>query len=102
MAALGADRIRLLFDIYHCQITEGDITSRMQKLLPIIGHIQIADVPARNEPGTGEIGWKHVFARMDAVGYDGWVGCEYRPANGTLAGLGWLDAVLVLILVKFP
>jgi hydroxypyruvate isomerase len=93
VAALGADRIRLLFDIYHCQITEGDITSRMQKLLPIIGHIQIADVPARNEPGTGEIGWKHVFARMDAVGYDGWVGCEYRPANGTVAGLGWLDAV---------
>jgi hydroxypyruvate isomerase len=92
VTAFGADRIRILFDIYHCQITEGDITSRMQKLLPLIGHIQIADVPARNEPGTGEIGWKYVFARMDAVGYDGWVGCEYRPANGTVAGLGWLDA----------
>ncbi len=89
--ALGPDRVRLLFDIYHCQVTEGDVTSRMKALLPIIGHIQIADVPARNEPGTGEIAWGYVFTQMDTVGYDGWVGCEYRPAAGTAAGLGWRD-----------
>jgi hydroxypyruvate isomerase len=83
--------VRLLFDVYHCQVTEGDITSRMKAMLPIIGHIQIADVPARNEPGTGEIAWDYVFKQMDTVGYDGWVGCEYRPASGTVAGLGWRD-----------
>ena len=89
--ALGADRVRLLFDVYHCQVTEGDVTSRMKALLPVIGHIQVADVPARNEPGTGEIGWRYVFGQMDRLGYDGWVGCEYRPAGKTVDGLGWLD-----------
>jgi hydroxypyruvate isomerase len=87
--AVGSDRVRILFDVYHCQVTEGDVTSRMKTLLPLIGHIQIADVPARNEPGTGEIGWDYVFRQMDSIGYDGWVGCEYRPAAGTVAGLGW-------------
>jgi hydroxypyruvate isomerase len=91
VSALGADRVRILFDVYHCQVTEGDVTSRMKKLLPLIGHIQIADVPARNEPGTGEIGWRYVFGQMDAIGYDGWVGCEYRPAGGTVAGLNWRE-----------
>jgi hydroxypyruvate isomerase len=89
--AIGRDRLALLFDIYHCQVTEGDITSRMAKLLPLIGHIQIADVPARNEPGTGEINWDFVFKRMDSIGYDGWVGCEYRPAGETVSGLGWRE-----------
>ena len=64
-----------------CQITEGDITKRMEQFLPVIAHMQIADVPARNEPGTGEIGWKFVFRRMDELGYRGWVGCEYRPGG---------------------
>ena len=77
----------LQFDIYHCQVSEGDIVRRMEALLPIIGHMQVADVPDRHEPGTGEIGWAHVFARMDSLGYAGWVGCEYRPAGETLAGL---------------
>ncbi len=90
--ALGADRVRVLFDVYHCQVTEGDITSRMKALAPVIGHIQIADVPARNEPGTGEINWRTVFAQMDTIGYDGWVGCEYRPAAKTEAGLGWRES----------
>ncbi|MEJ1977867.1 MAG: TIM barrel protein [Acetobacteraceae bacterium] len=79
----------LLFDIYHTQTTEGDLTSRMKALLPVIGHMQLADVPARNEPGTGEIGWAYVFQQIDALGYTGWVGCEYRPAGETVAGLGW-------------
>ena len=86
---LGADRVGLQFDVYHVQVTEGDITKRMEKYMPIIAHMQIADVPARNEPGTGEIGWEFVFRRMDQLGYKGWVGCEYRPAGDTVAGLGW-------------
>jgi hydroxypyruvate isomerase len=87
--AIGRERLGLQFDIYHCQITEGDITRRMARLLPLIDHMQIADVPARNEPGSGEIGWEYVFARIDALGYRGWVGCEYRPAGETVAGLAW-------------
>lgn len=87
--AIGRDRLGLQFDVYHCQTTEGDVTSRMELHLPVIAHMQIADVPARNEPGTGEIGWRYVFRRMDELGYTGWVGCEYRPAADTLQGLGW-------------
>jgi len=90
--AIGFDKVGLQFDVYHCQIAQGDITKRMAKLIGVISHMQIADVPARNEPGTGEIGWKHVFAQMDALGYQGWVGCEYRPAGETVAGLGWRAA----------
>jgi hydroxypyruvate isomerase len=87
--AIGRDRLALQFDVYHCQITEGDVTKRMEAFMPVIGHIQIADVPARNEPGTGEIGWEFVFRRMDELGYQGWVGCEYRPAGDTVQGLAW-------------
>lgn len=87
--ALGRNRLGLQFDVYHCQITEGDVTRRMEQLMPLIAHIQIADVPGRHEPGTGELGWAHVFAAMDRFGYTGWVGCEYRPAGDTVAGLGW-------------
>jgi hydroxypyruvate isomerase len=87
--AIGVDRVGLQFDVYHVQVTEGDITKRMETFMPVIAHMQIADVPARNEPGTGEIGWQYVFRRMDELGYQGWVGCEYRPAGDTVAGLGW-------------
>ena len=87
--AIGRDRLGLQFDIYHCQITEGDVTKRMEALLPVIAHMQIADVPARNEPGTGEMGWEFIFKRIDALGYQGWIGCEYRPAGDTVAGLAW-------------
>ncbi len=87
--AIGLDRIGLQFDVYHCQTTEGDVTKRLEKFLPVVAHMQIADVPARNEPGTGEIGWEYVFRRIDELGYQGWVGCEYRPAGDTVAGLGW-------------
>jgi hydroxypyruvate isomerase len=89
IAGLGAQHLALQFDLYHCQITEGDVTRRMGELLPLITHMQIADVPDRHEPGTGEIGWDYVFKRMDALGYAGFVGCEYRPAGETEAGLGW-------------
>ena len=87
--AIGVDRIGLQFDVYHCQTTEGDITKRLETFLPVVAHMQIADVPLRNEPGTGEIGWEYVFRRIDELGYTGWVGCEYRPAGDTVAGLGW-------------
>jgi hydroxypyruvate isomerase len=89
IAAIGAEKVGLQFDIYHCQITEGDITKRMELHMPIIAHMQLADVPARNEPGTGEIGWPYVFRRIDELGYQGWIGCEYRPAGDTVAGLAW-------------
>jgi hydroxypyruvate isomerase len=87
--AIGRDRLGLQFDVYHCQVTEGDITKRMEALMPVIAHMQIADVPARNEPGTGEIAWDYVFKRIDALGFGGWIGCEYRPAGDTAAGLSW-------------
>lgn len=87
--ALGIDRVGLQFDIYHCQTTEGDVTKRMEALIGRIVHMQIADVPARNEPGTGEIGWEFVFRQIDTLGYTGFVGCEYRPRGDTVAGLGW-------------
>jgi hydroxypyruvate isomerase len=89
IAAIGSEHLGLQFDIYHCQVTEGDVTKRMEALMPVIAHMQIADVPARNEPGTGEIGWDFVFKRIDALGYGGWLGCEYRPAGETVAGLTW-------------
>ncbi len=91
VAALGFDRVGLQFDIYHCQVTEGDVSKRMETLLPSIAHMQLADVPGRHEPGTGEIGWEYVLGRIDALGYAGWVGCEYRPAGDTVAGLAWRD-----------
>jgi hydroxypyruvate isomerase len=87
--AVGRDRLGLQFDVYHCQVAQGDVTRRMETLLPVIAHMQIADAPGRNEPGTGEIAWDFVFRRMDELGYSGWVGCEYRPATETVAGLGW-------------
>ena len=87
--AIGRDRLGLQFDIYHCQVTEGDITKRMAAHMPVIAHMQLADVPARNEPGTGEIGWDFVFRRIDELGFKGWVGCEYRPAGDTVSGLAW-------------
>lgn len=89
IAAIGAEHVGLQFDLYHCQITEGDLTRRLEKHLPIVVHMQLADVPARNEPGTGEIAWDYVLPRIDALGYQGWIGCEYRPAGDTVAGLAW-------------
>jgi hydroxypyruvate isomerase len=89
--AIGRDRTGLQFDTYHCQIAQGDLATRLTKLMPVIGHIQIGDVPDRHEPGTGEIGWEYLFRRIDELGYAGWIGCEYNPASGdTVAGLGWM------------
>jgi hydroxypyruvate isomerase len=89
MAQAGEPNIRLQFDCYHLQIMEGDLARRLQQLLPQIGHVQIADNPGRHEPGTGEICYDYVLRHLDALGYEGVVGCEYVPAAGTMAGLGW-------------
>ena len=87
--ALGADRVGLQFDLYHCQVSEGDLTRHMEALMPITAHVQIADVPGRHEPGTGEIAWDWIFRELDSLAYQGWVGCEYRPVAATEAGLSW-------------
>lgn len=87
--AIGRDRIALQFDIYHCQTAQGDVAARLEKLMPVIGHMQLADVPGRHEPGTGEIGWEFLFRHIDALGYQGWVGCEYAPLGDTAEGLAW-------------
>ncbi len=88
-AAIGRDRLGLQFDIYHCQIAQGDVTTRLAALMPAIDHMQLADVPGRHEPGTGEIGWEYVFRRIDELGYAGWIGCEYTPLGDTVEGLAW-------------
>lgn len=89
---MGRPNLKLQFDIYHRQIIHGDVIRGLRELMPIIGHIQIASVPARNEPGTGELNDFRVLRELDALGYAGYVGCEYRPAGETVAGLGWLKA----------
>ena len=89
VAAIGHDRLGLQFDIYHCQTAQGDVTTRLAALLPAIDHMQLADVPGRHEPGTGEIGWEFVFRRIDELDYAGWIGCEYTPIGDTVAGLAW-------------
>jgi hydroxypyruvate isomerase len=88
-AAIGRDRLGLQFDIYHCQIAQGDVTTRLAALMPAIDHMQLADVPGRHEPGTGEIGWEFVFRRIDELGYQSWIGCEYSPLGDTVEGLAW-------------
>ena len=89
LEAVGAENLGLQFDLYHAQIMEGDLTRRLERLMPHIAHIQIAGVPDRHEPDAGEVNFDHLFAEMERLGYDGFVGCEYRPAGRTEDGLGW-------------
>lgn len=88
--AIGRDNVKLQLDLYHAQIIQGDLARTIEANLPRIGHIQIADNPGRNEPGTGEINYPYLFDLLDRLGYGGWVGCEYKPKTTTEAGLGWL------------
>jgi hydroxypyruvate isomerase len=83
----------LQYDIYHMQRMEGELSNTIQANLPLIKHMQIADTPGRHEPGSGEINYRHLFAYIDQIGYDGWLGCEYNPAAATEAGLGWRQAL---------
>ena len=100
LAEVGAPNLQVQMDLYHCQIMEGDVTTRLRQYLPTgaVGHVQIAGVPMRQEPDDGELNYAYLFAQMDALGYQGWVGCEYRPRlgaapQGTSLGLSWLRAL---------
>ena len=102
--AVGAPNVKVQMDLFHCQIVEGDLSAKIAQYLPTgrVGHFQIADVPARNEPGTGELNWANIFKTIDdvskACGWDGWIGCEYNPADatagGTSRGLSWARGYL--------
>ncbi|MFY9314367.1 MAG: hydroxypyruvate isomerase [Burkholderiales bacterium] len=87
--AAGADNLQLQYDVFHMQIVEGDLAKTIERLLARIGHIQIADVPDRNEPGTGEINFPWLLAHIDRLGYQGWIGAEYIPRGDTAEGLKW-------------
>ncbi|MBN3728228.1 2-oxo-tetronate isomerase [Burkholderia sp. Ac-20379] len=91
---VGAPNLRVQFDCYHCQIVEGDVTMTLRRDFAGVGHIQIAGVPDRHEPDLGELNYPYLFEQIDALGYDGWIGCEYRPKAGTSDGLGWLRPYL--------
>lgn len=88
---VGAANLRLQLDLYHRQIMEGDLTRAIDDHRDILGHIQIAGVPDRHEPDEGEVRYEPLFARLDAAGYEGFIGCEYRPRGRTQAGLGWFE-----------
>ena len=90
VAEVGRPNLQVQMDFYHCQIAEGDLSQRLKMHFAGVGHIQIAGVPERHEPDTGEINHPHLFRLLDELGYQGFVGCEYRPRAGTSAGLGWL------------
>lgn len=89
---VGAPNAFLQYDIYHAQRMEGELAATLRKHLARIAHVQIADNPGRNEPGSGEIHYPFLFAHLDRIGYTGWIGCEYKPAAATEAGLGWMPA----------
>jgi hydroxypyruvate isomerase len=90
---VGSDNLKLQHDIYHMQVMEGNLLPTIEANLPRIAHMQVADNPKRNEPGTGEINYRFLFREIERLGYDGWIGCEYKPAGETKAGLGWLRSI---------
>jgi len=90
MKEANESNLYLQYDVYHLQMMEGNLADTIGKNLARIAHIQVADVPGRHEPGTGEINYKFLFQHLDAIGYQGWVGCEYKPLAKTEDGLGWL------------
>jgi hydroxypyruvate isomerase len=92
IAACGSDNVFLQSDIYHMHSMAEDVPAMLRRALPHIRHVQLADAPGRHEPGTGEIDYALLFAHLEELGYDGWIGCEYRPLAGTLAGLHWRDS----------
>jgi len=101
LEAVGTPHVKVQMDLFHCQIVEGDVSTKIRQYLPTgrVGHFQLADVPARHEPGTGELNWDHLFDLIDQISaethWDGWMGCEYIPAStvngGTSAGLSWMQ-----------
>jgi len=89
LAKVARPNVKLQLDLYHRQMTAGRLADSTREFWPLVGHIQIAGVPGRNEPDVGEINYPHLFELIDSLGYDGWIGCEYRPKAATAAGLGW-------------
>src|SRR6267378_396936 len=89
---LKIPNLKLQFDIYHCQIIHGDVTMRLREMMPIVGHVQIASIPSRNEPDGEELNYPFLFAELDRLGYGGFVGCEYNPRGKTTDGLGWFKS----------
>ena len=89
--AVGAPNLKLQFDFFHCQIMEGDLAMRLRAHFDIVDHVQVAGVPERHEPDTGEVNYGYLFALLDELGYTGWVGCEYMPKGRTEDGLGWFQ-----------
>ena len=101
IAEIGQSNVKVQMDLYHCQIVEGDVAMKIRQYLPTgnVGHFQIAGVPERHEPDIGEMNYPYLFDVIDSLGYDGWIGCEYKPklggqTNGTSSGLGWLKPYL--------
>ena len=90
---IGSDNVFIQYDIYHAQRMEGELANTFKANQSRITHVQLADNPGRNEPGTGEINYTFLFKYLDDAGYDGWIGCEYKPAGNTSAGLGWREAL---------
>lgn len=86
---IGRSNVKLCFDTFHIQMEEGAIADRLQAVWPLIGHVQVGNVPGRHEPGTGEIHFPYLFNLLESLGWDGWVGCEYQPSGHTLDTLGW-------------
>ena len=95
IAEIDRPNVRLMFDVFHVQIMEGDIIMRLERLLPIIGHVQIAAVPSRAEPDEGEVNYRAVFDALERLGYSGIIGCEYQPRGATLDGMSWRAALRV-------
>jgi hydroxypyruvate isomerase len=93
MDAIDRPNLRLMFDVYHVAVAEGNILTKLDRHLPRIGHVQIAAVPSRAEPDEGEVCYRAVFEALDRLGYAGWVGCEYKPRAGTQDGLRWTEAL---------
>ena len=94
---IGAPNIKIMFDVYHVGVSEGDIFRKLEAHLPAIGHVQIAAVPSRAEPDEGEIHYAHLFQELDRLGYRGWIGCEYKPRAGTDDGLAWVKRLNVAL-----
>jgi hydroxypyruvate isomerase len=101
IAEIGQSSVKVQMDLYHCQIVEGDVAMKIRQYLPTgnVGHFQIAGVPERHEPDIGEMNYPYLFDVIDSLGYDDWIGCEYKPklggqTNGTSSGLGWLKPYL--------
>ena len=97
IAEIDRQNVKLMFDVYHVQIMEGDITKRLERHAPFIGHVQLASVPDRVEPDEGELKLGHILRALDRIGYDGLIGLEYKPRGDTRAGLSWIDRVAASI-----